>query len=241
VEVIPAIDLRGGQLVRLAQGDYARETLYDPQPERVARRFAQAGVARLHVVDLDGARDGSSANSRVIRAILAAASPVPVQVGGGLRSLALVTALLEAGADRAVIGTAALEQPALLREAAIRHPGRIVLALDARKGQVAVRGWREDSRRSVEEVLADFEDLPLAAVLHTDIERDGMLTGPNLDATLALARQTRIPVIASGGVATLEDLLRLARTRVIAGVVLGRALYEGAIDLPQALAAVAAC
>jgi phosphoribosylformimino-5-aminoimidazole carboxamide ribotide isomerase len=241
VEVIPAIDLRGGQLVRLSQGDYARETVYERDPARAAARFAQAHAPRLHVVDLDAARDGAAANDPAIRAILAAAGAVPVQVGGGVRTLARVDELLALGAARVVMGTAALEDPELLRAAARRHPGRVVLGLDARAGQVAVRGWRETSARRVEDVLDAYADLPLAAILHTDIARDGMLSGPGVEATAALARRTRIPVIASGGVSSIADLVELARTGVIAGAIVGRALYEGKIDLGAALAAVAAC
>jgi phosphoribosylformimino-5-aminoimidazole carboxamide ribotide isomerase len=241
VELIPAIDLRGGQLVRLAQGDYARETVYSRDPARAAARFAAAGAPRLHVVDLDAARDGGNANDAAIRAILAEARGVPVQVGGGVRSLARVDELLALGAARVVMGTAALEDPALLRSAAERHPQRVILGLDARDGRVAVRGWVETSGRHVEEVLDEFADLPLAAVLHTDIARDGMLIGPSLEATVALARRTRIPVIASGGVGSLDDLLALARTRAIGGAIVGRALYEGRIELEAALAAIAAC
>jgi len=241
VEVIPAIDLRGGQLVRLAQGDYARETVYEREPARSAARFVLAGAPRLHVVDLDAARDGGKANDGAIRAILAEARGIPVQVGGGVRTLERVEELLALGVARVVMGTAALEDPALLRRAALGHPGRIVLGLDARDGRVAVRGWRETSQRSVEEVLDEFADLPLGALLHTDIARDGMLVGPGLDATLALARRTRVPVIASGGVGSQADLVALARTRAIAGAIVGRALYEGRIELGAALAAVAAC
>jgi phosphoribosylformimino-5-aminoimidazole carboxamide ribotide isomerase len=241
VEVIPAIDLRGGQLVRLAQGDYARETVYEGDPARAAARFAQAQPPRLHVVDLDAARDGGSANDPAIRAILAEARGIPVQVGGGVRSLARIDELLALGAARVVMGTAALEDPALLRSAATRYPDRIVLGLDARDGRVAVRGWLEISGRRAEEVLDEFADLPLAAILHTDIARDGMLSGPSLDSTLALARRSRIPVIASGGVGSVADLVALARTRAIRGAIVGRALYEGKIELGAALAAVAAC
>jgi len=241
VEVIPAIDLRGGQLVRLAQGDYARETVYERDPARAASRFAAASAPRLHVVDLDAARDGGRANDPAIRAILAEVRGVPVQVGGGVRSLARVEELLALGAERVVMGTAALEDPALLRGAATRHPGRVILGLDARDGRVALRGWLETSGRSVEDVLAEFADLPLAAILHTDIARDGMLVGPSLAASVALARRTRIPVLASGGVGSIEDLVALARTRALGGAIVGRALYEGKIELEAALAAVAAC
>jgi phosphoribosylformimino-5-aminoimidazole carboxamide ribotide isomerase len=241
VEVIPAIDLRGGQLVRLAQGDYARETVYERDPARAAARFAAARAPRLHVVDLDAAREGGSPNDPALRAILREAGAVPVQVGGGVRSLARVEELLALGAARVVMGTAALEDPGLLRSAARLHPGRVVLGLDARAGCVAVRGWRETSARKVEDVLDEFADLPLGAILHTDIARDGMLAGPDLESTVALARRTRIPVIASGGVSALADLVALARTGVIGGAIVGRALYEGRIELGAALAAVAAC
>jgi phosphoribosylformimino-5-aminoimidazole carboxamide ribotide isomerase len=241
LEVIPAIDLRDGKLVRLAQGDYARETVYDPDPARVAASFAAAGAPRIHVVDLDGARDGSATNEPAIRDILAHVGEVPVQVGGGIRSLERVEHVLGLGAARVVMGTAALENPDLLREAARAHPACVVLGLDARDGRVAVHGWRETSGRSVEEVLDTFAELPLAAILHTDIARDGMLQGPNLEATVALARRTSIPVIASGGVSSVDDLIALARTQVIAGAVFGRAIYEGRVDVAAAIEAVAAC
>ena len=241
MEVIPAIDLRDGKLVRLAQGDYARETVYDPDPARVAASFAAAGAPRIHVVDLDGARDGSATNEPAIRDILAHVGEVPVQVGGGIRSFERVEHVLGLGAARVVMGTAALENPDLLREAARAHPACVVLGLDARDGRVAVHGWRETSGRRVEEVLDTFAELPLAAILHTDIARDGMLQGPNLEATVALARRTSIPVIASGGVSSVDDLIALARTQVIAGAVFGRAIYEGRIDVAAAIEAVAAC
>ena len=241
MEVIPAIDLRGGRLVRLAQGDYSRETVYSEDPAGVAAAFSAAGAPRIHVVDLDGAREGNPAHESAIRAILEAADGVPIQTGGGVRSLRRVEELLGQGADRVVIGTLALERPDLVREAATRYPKRIVLGLDANGGFVAVRGWRETSTRRVEEVLQDFAGSPLAAVLHTDIDRDGMLSGPNLQATVALARRSEFPVIASGGVSDLSDLERLARSGDVAGVVVGRALYEGRFELREALEAVARC
>ena len=241
MELIPSIDLRGGRVVRLAQGDYARETVYDADPVEQARRFAAAGVARIHVVDLDAARDGGEGNSEVMRAILAAVPKARVQVGGGMRSRERVEAALAAGADRVVIGTAALEDPALLRDLAGRHPGRIVLGLDTKGGKVATRGWREVSARTPADVLAELGELPLGALLYTEIGRDGLLEGPDVEGTAALARSTRIPVLASGGVGKLDDLVRLAETRVIAGAIVGRALYAGAIQLEEALARLAAC
>lgn len=241
MELIPSIDLRGGRVVRLAQGDYARETIYDADPVEQARSFAAAGVARIHVVDLDAARDGGGGNAAVVRAILAAVPDTRVQVGGGMRSRERVAAALDAGADRVVVGTAALEDPALLRELALRHPNRIVLGLDTKGGKVATRGWREVTARTPADVLGDFGELPLAALLYTEIARDGLLQGPDVEGTAALARTTAIPVLASGGVGRLDDLVRLAQTRVIAGAIVGRALYAGAIQLEEALARLASC
>ena len=240
-QVIPALDLRGGRVVRLQQGDYERETVYDADPGARARRFVEQGAARLHVVDLDGAREGEARSEPALRAVLAGAGSVPVQVGGGIRSLERIEALLELGIDRVILGTAALEAPELVRGAAERFPGRVILALDARDGLVATHGWTETGELTVEQLLERFADLPLAALLYTDIGRDGMMTGPNIEATRALARVTVVPVLASGGVRSREDLVALARTRVIAGVIVGRALYDGAIDLPSALEEVAAC
>ncbi len=241
MEVIPAIDLRAGQLVRLEQGDYGRETIYDADPVAVAVRLCAQGATRLHVVDLDAARDGESSNTPLIRRILSEAGRVPVQVGGGIRTLERVDALLGMGADRVIMGTAALEQPSLLATISERHPQRVILGLDARGGRVAVRGWLETSDLTSEEVLKRFEDLPLAGVLHTDIERDGMMGGPNLAATVELARSTSHPFIAAGGVSSIDDLVRLAGAGVIAAAVIGKALYSGAVRLEDALRELAAC
>lgn len=241
MEVIPAIDLRGAQLVRLEQGDYARETVYDSDPAAVAARWVACGAPRLHVVDLDGAREGRPRHRAVVREIVQRAGSVPVQLGGGLRTERDIEQVLELGIERVILGTVALESPELLRRSAERWPGRVILGLDAREGRVAIRGWLETSDLRTEELLARFSELPLAAVLHTDIQRDGTLSGPNLDATAALARQTQLPVLASGGVRSTEDLIELARTRVIAGAVVGRALYTGAIQLPDALERVRLC
>ncbi len=241
MELIPSIDLRAGRVVRLEQGDYARETAYDADPTEVARSFAAAGARRIHVVDLDGARDGRAGNDAVVRSILAACPGLAVQVGGGMRTRARVEEVLDAGAARVVIGTAALEQPDLLHELAARFPGRVILGLDARDGKVAVRGWREISPDTVLQVLERFAKLPLAAVLHTDIGRDGLLGGPNVEATADLARRSPFPVLASGGVGSLADLERLARTGVIAGAIVGKAIYSGAIRVDEAIARLAAC
>lgn len=239
MELIPSIDLRGGKVVRLEQGDYARETIYDADPVEQAGRFAAAGVTRIHVVDLDAARDGGAGNSAVIRAILMACRGTSIQVAGGIRSLARVAAAFDAGASRVVIGTAALEDPDFVRAAARGYPKRIVLGLDTKNGRVATRGWRTVSELTQDDVLAQFEGVPFGALLYTEIGRDGLLGGPDVEGTAALARRTKIPVIASGGVGSLADLERLARTRIIAGAIVGRALYSGAIELGAALAAIA--
>ena len=243
MEIIPAIDLRGGNVVQLEQGDYARESVYGHDPAAAAQRWLESGATRIHVVDLDGARDGGEGNQAAIRAIVAEASAasVPVQVGGGIRSVSRVETVLGWGVQRVILGTAALENPELVVHAATANPDRVILGLDARDGFVATHGWKSDSARSVTSVLEEFTTLPLGAILHTDIGRDGMLSGPNVEATAELARATSIPVLASGGVSSSEDLLALARTRVIAGAIVGTALYTGRIDLEAALREIASC
>jgi phosphoribosylformimino-5-aminoimidazole carboxamide ribotide isomerase len=242
-EVIPAIDLLAGRCVRLAQGDYDRATVYSEDPAEVASAFAAAGCTRLHVVDLDGARDGEPRNSDVVAAIVAAAPALPVQLGGGLRSLDAVARALDAGVERAILGTAALRDPALVRKAALLYPDHIAVGLDARAGRVAVSGWLETSDARVEEVAVLFEDAGVAALIYTDIARDGMLTGPDLDGTAALAAALSIPVIASGGVGSLDDVRRAAayRERGVAGLIVGRALYTGDVALDRALEIAACC
>ncbi|WP_448586939.1 1-(5-phosphoribosyl)-5-[(5-phosphoribosylamino)methylideneamino]imidazole-4-carboxamide isomerase [Thermaurantiacus sp.] len=236
MEIWPAIDLKAGAVVRLAGGDMARATHYAADPAAVADAFARDGATNLHVVDLDGAVSGTPQNAAAVRAILAATS-ARVQVGGGIRSLAAVEAWLAAGAARVVLGTAALEDPALVRTAARAFPGRIVVAVDARDGRVATRGWAAVSELGVAEVGRRFADAGVAALLFTDIARDGLLRGVNVAATAALAADVPIPVLASGGVASLEDLAAVRKAQVIAGVVIGRALYEGRFTLAEALAA----
>jgi len=244
-QIVPAIDLLGGHCVRLAQGRYDDATVYDEDPAGVAARFAAAGVGRIHVVDLDGARAGRPVNGDAVRAIVAAArrgaSVVPVQVGGGVRDLAGVETALESGVDRVILGTAALRDPALVRGAARRFPGRIAVGIDARDGRVAVEGWLETSEALAVEVARRFEDAGVVAIVYTDIARDGMLEGPNFEATGALADAIGIPVLLSGGVASEDDLVRAASlaARGVAGAIVGRALYAGRIDLPRALERVA--
>lgn len=242
-ELIPAIDLLEGRCVRLSQGRYDRATVYGEDPGAVAARFAAHPLRRLHVVDLDGARSGRPENAGAIAAILAAAGSIPVQVGGGMRSLADVEARLRLGVDRVVLGTAALREPELVREAARRHPGRIAVGIDAREGKVAVQGWLEASDVSAADLARRFEDAGVAAIVYTDIARDGMLAGPNLEQTAALAAAVGIPVIASGGVASEDDVRRSCALaeRGVAGLIVGRALYTGAVDLARALEIAACC
>ncbi len=233
----PAIDLKDGACVRLVQGDMAAATRYNPDPAAQAKAFAAAGAEWLHVVDLDGAVAGRAVNGPAVHAILAAVA-IPCQLGGGIRDLAAVEAWLARGVARVVLGTAAVADPALVREACRRHPGQVALAIDARAGVVAIEGWTKTAALDPIELARRFEDAGLAAVVFTDIERDGALGGVNLQATAALARAVRIPVIASGGVASLADLgaLKAAERSGIAGVICGRALYDGGLDLGAALA-----
>jgi len=247
-ELIPAIDLLGGRCVRLTQGRYDRATVYDADPAAVARRFARHPLPRLHVVDLDGARSGKPCNVDAVCAILeeTRGPGIPVELGGGIRCLAQVEEWLERGVDRVVLGTAALRDPELVRRAAARFPGRVAVGIDARNGRVAVSGWLEHSETSISELARRFAGAGVAALIHTDIARDGMGGGPNFRASAELARVVDIPVIASGGVGSLEDVrVALAhRGRAgepgIAGVIVGRALYTGAVDLSRALE-LAAC
>jgi phosphoribosylformimino-5-aminoimidazole carboxamide ribotide isomerase len=233
-ELIPAIDLLGGKCVRLMQGDYAAATEYDADPAAVAARFAAHHVQRLHVVDLDGAKRGEPVNTTAVRGILAAAKGIPVELGGGIRTLAGVETWLGLGVERAILGTAALREPALVREVAKRFPGRIGVGIDARGGKVAVQGWLETSETDPLTLARRFEDAGVAAIIYTDIARDGTGAGVNLAETTALARAISIPVIASGGVGSLEDV-RAVRSSGVAGLIVGRALYTGAVDLTAAL------
>ena len=234
--LFPAIDLRDGVAVRLEQGDPSRATVFNRDPAEQARLFAAAGFEYLHIVDLDGAFAGKPMNAAAVERILAAVK-VPVQLGGGVRDRATIDAWLAKGVARVIIGTAAVRDPALVREAARAHPGRIAVGLDARDGRVAVEGWAQTSELSVLDIAGRFEDAGVAAIIHTDIARDGMLKGLNLEASIALAEKISVPVIASGGLASLDDVRALLdrHSAKIAGAIVGRALYDGRLDAAEAL------
>ncbi|HEX8446467.1 MAG TPA: 1-(5-phosphoribosyl)-5-[(5-phosphoribosylamino)methylideneamino]imidazole-4-carboxamide isomerase [Sphingomonas sp.] len=234
--IFPAIDLKAGQVVRLAEGDMARATVYGDDPAAQATAFAEAGAEWVHVVDLDGAFAGAAVNAAAVEAIVRR-FPGKVQLGGGIRDRAAIDRWLALGVERVVIGTAALEDPELVRTAARDLPGRIVVAVDARDGMVATRGWADVSDVAVADMAGRFADAGVAALLFTDVGRDGMMKGCNIEATIALAERTTIPVIASGGVTDIGDILALARvaSEGIEGVITGRALYDGRLDLRRAL------
>ena len=230
----PAIDLKDGQCVRLLRGEMDQATVFGDDPAAQAAAFAAAGCEWLHLVDLNGAFAGRPVNAAALEAILARVS-VPCQLGGGIRDMATIETWLAKGLARVILGTVAVETPALVREAARAFPGRIAVGIDARKGRVATRGWAEETAVQAADLARSFQDAGVAAIVYTDIDRDGAMAGPNIEATAALARAVAIPVIASGGVASLADLIALRDTGVIAGAISGRALYDGAIDLGQAL------
>ena len=235
MEVIPAIDLRAGRCVRLYQGDYRRETVYSDDPISVALGWQEQGASRLHLVDLDGAAQGRPGNQNIIDDIIRRTS-IPVQVGGGIRDIETAAALVEGGADRVIIGTAAVEDTGLVERLCERYgSGRLVVAVDANDGQVAIKGWTERSQVTALELAYRMEALGVGRLLYTDISRDGTLTEPNFLATAMLVQKTGLAVLASGGVASLEHIRRLADLGV-EGVILGRALYDQTINLGEALA-----
>lgn len=235
MELWPAIDLRGGKCVRLRQGDYQRETVFGDDPVAMARRWVDQGGDRLHLVDLDGARDGKLANRAAIEMIVKAVD-VPCELGGGIRDESTIAELLAIGLARLVVGTKALREPEWFRAICRRFPGKLVLGLDAREGRVAVEGWLAASDVRAVDLARQFEGEPLAAVVYTDIAVDGMLTGPNLAALDEMRQSTSLPLIASGGIASAADVLALSRLPV-AGCILGRSLYEGKLTLADARAA----
>jgi phosphoribosylformimino-5-aminoimidazole carboxamide ribotide isomerase len=234
--LFPAIDLKEGVAVRLEQGDMARATVFNTDPAQQAFAFESQGFKHLHVVDLDGAFAGKSINRAAVDRILSTVG-MCVQLGGGIRDMAAVAFWLEKGINRVIIGTAAVRDPALVKEAAKKFPGRVAVGLDARDGKVAVQGWAETSELSVLEIARRFEDAGVAAIIYTDVTRDGMLKGLNLDATIALAESISIPVVASGGLASIDDIKALLepRAKKLAGAIAGRALYDGRLDAQEAL------
>ena len=234
----PAIDLKDGQAVRLVHGEMSSATVFNDDPAAQAKAFVAAGCEWLHLVDLNGAFEGSPVNAAPVEAILKAC-PVPTQLGGGIRDRATIEQWLDKGLSRVILGTVAVENSELVREAARAYPDRIAVGIDARNGKVATKGWAEETDVIATELAKSFEDAGVAAIIYTDILRDGAMGGPNVDATSELARAVSIPVIASGGVSSLDDLVALKTTGVIAGAISGRALYDGAIDLEQALEALA--
>jgi phosphoribosylformimino-5-aminoimidazole carboxamide ribotide isomerase len=236
VILFPAIDLKNGLAVRLEQGDMARATVFNRDPAVQASAFEQQGFEYLHIVDLDGAFAGKPMNAAAVEHILGAVK-IPVQLGGGIRDRATIEAWLGKGVARVIIGTAAVRNPALVKEAARGHPGRVAVGLDARNGQVAVEGWAQTSEFSALDVAKRFEDAGVAAIIYTDVARDGMLKGLNLEATIALADQLSVPVIASGGLASIDDVRALLapRAQILEGAIVGRALYDGRLDAAEAL------
>ena len=232
----PAIDLKDGACVRLLRGDMGAATVFGTDPAAQAAAFEAAGCDWLHLVDLNGAFAGAPVNGAAVEAILAAVN-VPCQLGGGIRDMATIEMWVSRGIARVILGTAAVENPALVAEAARAFPGAVAVGIDARNGVVATRGWAEVTQVQATDLARRCEDAGVAALIHTDIDRDGAMAGPNVAATAALARAVHVPVIASGGVSSLADLLALRDTGVIAGAISGRALYDGALDLAAALAA----
>ncbi|MGA1253245.1 MAG: 1-(5-phosphoribosyl)-5-[(5-phosphoribosylamino)methylideneamino]imidazole-4-carboxamide isomerase [Burkholderiaceae bacterium] len=237
MQLIPAIDLKDGRCVRLRQGDLADATIFSDQPADMASQWIAQGARRLHVVDLNGAVAGRPKNEPALREIIKAAGDIPVQVGGGIRDLETIERMLDDGVSYAVIGTAAVKNPGLLKDACAAFMGHIIVSIDAKDGRVATDGWSKLSGHEVVDLARKFEDDGVEAILYTDIGRDGMLTGVNLEATVRLAQSVRIPIIASGGVAGIEDIKQLCAVEPegVMGAILGRALYEGRLDFAQAL------
>jgi phosphoribosylformimino-5-aminoimidazole carboxamide ribotide isomerase len=231
--LLPAIDIRGGQCVRLRQGDYAQETVFDADPIAVAKRFVEQGAESLHLVDLDGAKEGHPVSLSIVSRIIRE-TQVPCQIGGGIRTDDHIKSAFDAGAARVIIGTKALQDPLWVRQLSQQYPHRIILGLDARGGKLSSHGWLQDSSMTVTEVAQGFDKMPIASVVFTDIAKDGMLAGPNLEALKELRDAIQSPLVASGGVTTIEHLIQLQQIGVNACII-GRAIYEGKIDLVEAI------
>lgn len=236
--IYPAIDLKGGKCVRLYQGMMSKDTIYNDKPSEQAKEWEAAGFRWLHIVDLDGAVKGMPVNASAVRNIIKTVN-IPVQLGGGIRTRAHVEAWLKAGVSRVILGTAAVHDPELVREMCKKYPGKIALGIDARDGRVAIEGWAQESNVMIKDLVQDFENAGLAAIVHTDIRRDGTQKGVNVDDTAALAKTTKIPVIASGGVGTIEDI-EAVKNSGLPGVIVGKAFYERKLDPVDALKVAAA-
>ena len=236
--IIPAIDIKNGKCVRLRQGRMGDETIFSDQPHEMAKRWFDCGAERLHLVDLDGAVEGKPVNRETIRRIVEAV-PIPVELGGGVRDMTTLRAYFDLGLQYVILGTVAHKDPEFAREACRLYPGRIILGIDARNERVAVEGWTEEVNLTPSDLAARFEDEGMAAIIYTDINRDGMRTGCNVEATRDLARKTSIPVIASGGVSGLDDVLAILPLAAdgVMGIITGRALYDGSLDLASAIEA----
>ena len=234
--IIPAIDLKEGKCVRLEQGLMAKATVYSEDPATTAKRWEEQGAELLHVVDLNGAFAGVPKNLDAIKAIRSAIK-IPLEVGGGIRDIATIESLVSIGIDRIILGTAAIENPAFVREACERFPGRVIVGIDAKDGLVAIKGWAEVTRVKAVDLAIQMQDYGVIAIIYTDIKRDGMLSGPNIEATQALAKALHIPVIASGGVHTMKDIENLLTVRYsgVSGVITGKAIYSGSLDLKEAI------
>ena len=239
--LFPAIDLKDGQCVRLQHGEMSRATVFNDDPAAQARAFEEQGFKYLHIVDLNGAFAGKPVNGDAVEAILEAIT-IPAQLGGGIRDMATIEAWLDQGVARVILGTVAVRDPELVRRACVEYPARIAVGIDAKGGKVAVEGWAETSELTAEELAKRFEDAGVAAIIYTDIERDGVLKGLSLEATARLARATSIPVIASGGLASIDDVKALLKPEyaMLEGAITGRALYDGRLDAREALALIAA-
>ena len=234
--VLPAIDLRGGKCVRLVKGDFSKETVYSEQPEEMARKWQEQGAEYLHIVDLDGARSGSPQNMFVLKRIIEAVD-IPVELGGGIRSMDTIESMLDMGVERVILGSVAVRDPDLVRDACLEFDNRIAVGIDAKDGIVAVEGWGVSGDMDAVELAMRMGDVGVQTIIYTDISRDGTLDGVNVEATADLARSTGVSIIASGGVASLSDIeaLKQRETDGIAGVILGKSLYSGAIELPKAI------
>jgi len=236
MEIIPAIDLKGGKCVRLVQGDMDKATVFSDDPVATAKRWEACGAARLHVVDLDGAFDGAPKNRSTIEKIVDSLK-IPVQVGGGIRRIETIEAYVDLGVDRVILGTVAQKDPELVIKACELYHGRIVVGIDAKSGKVAIKGWAEVTSESAMDLAAEYEDYGVAAIIYTDISRDGMMVGPNIEATRELALSIDIPVIASGGISSLEDIKSILALENdgVEGVITGKAIYSGALRLEDAI------